>query len=727
MPKLWMANDVVIQIGEIAEQMFFIYKGTAVVFATDNSTVIAYLNEGSYFGEIGVLITKIRTVTVKAFTLCIFYVIHKNDLLRILELYPDQMEFLQAVGRQRMLTTNLEDIMEDFENNALDANEEKLLSNSNCYNSNNRSMNIAKEKIKWNMTLEFPKSKNFIIIPFSKLYYIWNSIIVILLMYELLFIPFSISFEYEFNIFTLLFDILWKFIFAFDIFMASKTGFNNKFEITVDLKEISKDYIETRLILDALWIIPLDLIIRIFVENDQSVAFWRIIQLIKIYKLYDYLTIWRKYYLGKRNFWYIFFMVFVFIYLAHLNACIFYFIGKFEVDRHDRFDGQCLFSDIINRNFLTLSPVLEMSLLEKYCHFMYLGAWTVGGTIYGDIIPYAMSEQLFNQVTTFLSRIVVAFIYAQASGYISSIYMMYSNHIESKNMLIEYLEIHNMPSDMKKRVNKYYEILWNNFKGINDREIMIDLPENINKEIKLFVFTSFIEKFTIFPKEENAAITSLLARIKISLVPKGEYIIREREIRDCIYFIIRGSVLIISGEIILATLEQGAIFGEMAIAEKIPTVRNASAFWVTHSWIGSWSIDDYNIICHSYPSFEEEIQNEIQRRKIANLTKTPNIKQKSSTNILPNIERKNKENKLELNFKTSKDSSEFSNIESSQAILKAEEDKQDSKIEENFIQLNHQPLYLKRKETESNSKENQNEEIISKNFKNLWEWWKTFS
>ena len=99
------------------------------------------------------------------------------------------------------------------------------------------------------------------------------------------------------------------------------------------------------------------------------------------------------------------------------------------------------------------------------------------------------------------------------------------------------------------------------------------------------------------------------------------------------------------------------------------------------------------------------------------MTKTLNIKQKSSTNILPNIEHKNKENKLELNFKTSKDSSEFSNIESSQAILKAEEEKQDSKIEENFIQLNQQPLYLKRKETESNSKENQNEEIISKTLK----------
>ena len=314
-------------------------------------------------------------------------------------------------------------------------------------------------------------------------------------------------------------------------------------------------------------------------------------------------------------------------------TCIFYFIGKYEVKRHDRFDGQCLFRDLINRNFLSLSPVLEMSLLERYWHFMYLGAWTVGGAIYGDIIPFTASEQIFNQVTTLVSRIVVAFIYAQASGYISSLYLTYSNHIESKEMMIEYLNIHNIPIELKKRVNRYYEILWNNFKGMNDEEIMGDLPENINKEIKLHVFTSFIEKFTIFPKDDNAAITSLLTRIKISLVPKGEYIIREREIRDCVYFVIKGSVQISNEGIILATLEQGAIFGEMAIAEKIPTVRNASALWLTHVWIGSWSLEDYNTIWYSYPKFENQIQKEIERRKADNLTKTPNPKTKSTTNL----------------------------------------------------------------------------------------------
>ena len=632
-PKLSMASDMVVETGEIAEEMYFISKGLVSVIATDNTTLIASLNEGSYFGEIGILITNIRTVSIKALALCLFYTIRKDDLLKILDLYPDQMAFLMAVAKQRMLTTNPEDLIEDLDSNFNGICDEINPLNKVPLNSNNLAVNSANTKIKWNMTRDFPKSKKFIIIPFSQFYYIWIFFVTLAWIYNLFFVPFAIAFEYQFEFYNSPIDALSLLIYTLDIFFTIKTAFNNKFEITLDMNEISSDYIRSRFIFDTIWIIPFDYIFTIFTADEQIISFWRLNRLIKMYKLLDYLKVWRKYYLGKRSFWYIIIMILVFIYLAHLNACIFYFIGKYEVKRHDRFDGQCLFRDLVNRNFLSLSPVLEMSLLERYWHFMYLGAWTVGGAIYGDIIPFTASEQIFNQVTTLVSRIVVAFIYAQASGYISSLYLTYSNHIESKEMMIEYLNIHNIPIELKKRVNRHYEILWNNFKGMNDEEIMGDLPENINKEIKLHVFTSFIEKFTIFPKDDNAAITSLLTRIKISLVPKGEYIIREREIRDCVYFVIKGSVQISNEGTILATLEQGAIFGEMAIAEKIPTVRNASALWLTHVWIGSWSLEDYNTIWYSYPKFENQIQKEIERRKADNLIKTPNPKTKSATNF----------------------------------------------------------------------------------------------
>ena len=673
-PKLCMANDLVLEVGEIAEEMYFIKKGLTVVYATDNSTVIAYLSEGSYFGEIGILISKVRTVTVKAKTDWMFYVIQKDDLLRILELYPDQMAFLKAVGRQRMLTTDPEDLIEENDNgfqNLIDQNSilnedednVSLIHNKNKKFSHNDSLMLKQNKYKrkpvnkkhpCNATKQYPVKGKFIIIPFSRLYYIWWVILLLALIYNLLIIPFTIAFEYKFDSFVYPIDIISILIFAVDIFFASKTAFDKNYDININLEETTKDYIESRLFLDILSILPLDYISMIFLSNQQFIAFWRILRLAKFIKLVDYFNIWRKYYLGKRNIWYIIFMIAVFVYLVHLNACIFYFIGKYEVGKHDRFDGQWLFTDLINRNFLSLSPVLEMSLLERYWHFMYLGAWTVGGTVYGDIVPFAMSEQLYNQVTTFLSRIIVAFIYAQASGYISSIYLTYSSHIESKDMTIEYLEIHNMPVELKKRVNKYFEILWDSFKGMNNDEIMSDLPESISKQMKLFVFYGFTEKLTIFPKEDKAAITSLITRLKISLVPEGEYIIREREIRDCIYFIIRGSVLIISNGINLTTLEQGAIFGEMSIAEKIPTVRNASAFWITPVWVGSLSIEDFKVICASYPNFEEKIQIEVDKRKADNLIKTPNLK---------SLEIKNKSNS------TKRPSKFINNLEKSKSAL----------------------------------------------------------
>ena len=47
------------------------------------------------------------------------------------------------------------------------------------------------------------------------------------------------------------------------------------------------------------------------------------------------------------------------------------------------------------------------------------------------------------------------------------------------------------------------------------------------------------------------------------------------------YFILHGKVDVIKNGVILATLEQGAHFGEMALAEGKPTIRTASALSTT--------------------------------------------------------------------------------------------------------------------------------------------------
>lgn len=48
------------------------------MISTDNSTRIAVLEEGAYFGEIGLLLTQHCTTTVKALTNCILATLNKE-------------------------------------------------------------------------------------------------------------------------------------------------------------------------------------------------------------------------------------------------------------------------------------------------------------------------------------------------------------------------------------------------------------------------------------------------------------------------------------------------------------------------------------------------------------------------------------------------------------------------------------------------------------------------
>lgn len=82
-------DDLIVRIDEIADKMYFIHSGYIEVLCKNNITPLIYLSKGSYFGEIGVLITGKRSVSVKSKSDSVIYYIEKENLLEILEKFPD--------------------------------------------------------------------------------------------------------------------------------------------------------------------------------------------------------------------------------------------------------------------------------------------------------------------------------------------------------------------------------------------------------------------------------------------------------------------------------------------------------------------------------------------------------------------------------------------------------------------------------------------------------------
>lgn len=352
----------------------------------------------------------------------------------------------------------------------------------------------------------------------------------------------------------------------------------------------------------------MDYIFFIFGVNHDIRHFFRLLRLFKTYRSIELIKTIRAHSNIKVPLFTIGILFSLFILFAHFMASIYIFIGKREVGHTRRFDHKTMFDDVTNRDFVNLPPVTELPPFDLYVQFVYLSSGTMGAVMYGDIIPFAFSEQLFTFVAMFTARIFLAFLFAEAASFLSSIHSSYSNHVLKLNRITKWMRLNNFPVQLVDRVVKYYDMLWNHFKGIDEQSILRDLPESMRSKVKQHMFKNLVENAEIFPSEDKGAIITLIHKLKIKIIPKGEVIIRQGEIAQDMYFIMKGLVKVFQPDgSVIAVLGKGNNFGEMALIKE-DTVRNASIMADTDISVAILTSYDFKLICELYPEFHQKIK-----------------------------------------------------------------------------------------------------------------------
>lgn len=131
------------------------------------------------------------------------------------------------------------------------------------------------------------------------------------------------------------------------------------------------------------------------------------------------------------------------------------------------------------------------------------------------------------------------------------------------------------------------------------------------------MFQTLVTNVSLFPKDDEGALSTLIRKLKLKIIPAGEFIIQEREIATEMFFIVKGEVAVMKREegVILTSLEVGQSFGEMALIESGNT-RNASVKAITNVSVAILTSKDFQIIREMYPEFNQKIQDIIKARKI---------------------------------------------------------------------------------------------------------------
>ena len=148
---------------------------------------------------------------------------------------------------------------------------------------------------KWTHTNFYPHSESTVFIPLSRVHLIWVFTMIAACLYTYFIVPFSLAFEYEIDAWWLVpIDALTLIIFMIDIPISSRIAMNKILEVTTETKEIMTDYINSRLALDLIAILPIDYLLIAAGASQQVKAYLRILRMLKLIKPYDYVKTIRK-------------------------------------------------------------------------------------------------------------------------------------------------------------------------------------------------------------------------------------------------------------------------------------------------------------------------------------------------------------------------------------------------------------------------------------------------
>ncbi|KAF7266126.1 hypothetical protein GWI33_020498 [Rhynchophorus ferrugineus] len=81
------SGDIIFRKGVPSNNLYYIKTGTTALFDSDNSE-ICHLEDGSYYGDISVVLSQIHRVTMVAITQCEVYKLHQHDVRNALRLFP---------------------------------------------------------------------------------------------------------------------------------------------------------------------------------------------------------------------------------------------------------------------------------------------------------------------------------------------------------------------------------------------------------------------------------------------------------------------------------------------------------------------------------------------------------------------------------------------------------------------------------------------------------------
>lgn len=421
----------------------------------------------------------------------------------------------------------------------------------------------------------------------------WNIIVVFAVL------TFSFIFSYRFTFGIYKSDILYwalLLVFALDVLVNFNSSVKIEHAVSTDRKTIAKKYLAGWFIVDFIAAFPFDILLLSVLgipdEHAGRGVFFIVLQVITLVKLLKIKKIARE--LNQNlnvNPGVMRLMIFAFWFAqaVHYISLGWIVIGAVEAARAH---------------------------LDQYIRALYWSVTTVATIGYGDYCPDHESnlQIIFTIGVQIFGVGMYGYIIGNVSGLIANLDVARADFIKKLESVKIYLNTKQIPRDMQEKILSYYHYLWDKKKNVTDENPLSDLPLSLTLEIMLYLNRDMLMKVDLFKNSQDLFVREAIQMLKPLIYLPDDYIIRQGEYGDCMYFLSSGEIEVLVDDRQVAKLGPGSTFGEtsLLIGEK----RNASIHTLSHCEVYRLSKSDFDSLRTRFPEFNDEMEALSRKRGI---------------------------------------------------------------------------------------------------------------
>ncbi|XP_076827439.1 voltage-gated inwardly rectifying potassium channel KCNH2 isoform X2 [Brachyhypopomus gauderio] len=462
--------------------------------------------------------------------------------------------------------------------------------------------------------LQAPRIHKWTVLHYSPFKAVWDWLILLLVIYTAIVTPYSAAFLEDSGLPSCSYccplcvvDLIVDIMFIIDILINFRTTYvNANDEVVSHPLRIAVHYFKGWFLIDMVAAIPFDLLIY---NNGEETT--TLIGLLKTARLLRLVRVARK--LDRYSEYgaaVLFLLMCTFALIAHWLACIWYAIGS--VERNGSIGWLNTLADQLGKPYNDTIPNSGPSIKDRYVTALYFTFSSLTSVGFGNVSPNTNSEKIFSICVMLIGSLMYASIFGNVSAIIQRLYSGTARYHTQMLRVREFIRFHQIPNPLRQRLEEYFQHAWSYTNGIDMNAVLKGFPECLQADICLHLNRTLLQNCKAFKGSTKGCLRALAMKFKTTHAPPGDTLVHQGDVLTALYFISRGSIEILRGDVVVAILGKNDIFGEPINLYARPGKSNADVRALTYCDLHKILREDVLEVLDMYPEFSDHFWSNLE-------------------------------------------------------------------------------------------------------------------